>query len=97
MGIYDADEKREAMDLKLRVETTIDKKIERGIAKELITDADAKALQKALKKASKQHDVEWWLDEKIYKSYEIATHLLNEGELLEFATELEILQKIEKA
>ena len=96
MGMYD-DDKTIANDLKLRVESTIDKKIERGIEKGLITDADAKALQKALKKASKQHNVDWWVEEKIYKSFEIATHLLNEGEFLEFSTELEILQKIEKA
>lgn len=97
MGYFDDEDDFNAKDIMLRVENTIERKIERGIAKELITDADAKKLKKALKKAEKQHDNDWWLDEKIYKSIEIATHLLKEGEFLEYTEELEILEKIVKA
>lgn len=96
MGYFDDDDFN-AKDIMLRVESTIERKIERGIAKELITDAEGKKLKKALKKAEKQHDNDWWIEEKIYKSIEIATHLLKEGEFLEYTDELEILEKIVKA
>lgn len=94
---FDEDEKREAMDLMLRVERTIGNKIDRGIEKQLITPDEAKKLEKALKQASKKHNIEWWLEEKVFKSFEIATHLLNEAEYGTYYEEIAILEKIEKA
>ena len=90
-------EDNEAVDLQLRVEKTMLNKIERGVTKGIITDAEAKKLAKALKKTRKLYDEDWWLEEKIYKSFEIAMHQLKEQPLGDYYEEIEILQKIEKA
>lgn len=95
--MLDADEKREAEDLKLRVERTVTKKIDRAVDKQIITPAEAKLLDESLTKEAKKHKAEWWLDEKIYTSFEIASHLLGEAELGTYPEEREILAKIEKA
>ena len=93
----DEDEKREADYKKLSTDTTMGKKIDRAVTKGIITEAEAKILNKALTKEARKHNLEWWYEEKIYKAYEVATHLLEEGEYMTLETEKEILQRIEKA
>ena len=93
----DEDEKRDAQDKKLSTETTMGKKIDRAVTKGIITEDEAKILTKALTKEARKHKLDWWYDEKIYKAYEVATHLLEEGEFGTLETEKEILQRIEKA
>lgn len=96
MGYWDLDvdeqEKADADMLKLRIDSYVDKKCDKGIAKELITKEESEKMLKALKKAIRKHkEVDYWTDQKGKKSFEIAI------ELLEDAPELEILMKIEKA
>ncbi len=97
MAYLEDDEKAEADMLKIRIENSIGKKTDRGVDKGLITLDEAKMLCKTVEKLAKKHDVEWWLDEKGFKSMEIITDLLNEAEFGIYETEKEILQKIEKA
>lgn len=93
----DEDEKRDADLKKINTDNTISKKIDRAVTKGIITEDEGKILYKALTKEAKKHKADWWYEEKIYKSYEVATHLLEEGEYMTLETEKEILQRIEKA
>lgn len=102
MGYYDLSveeqEKEDAEMLQMRIATFIDKKCDKGIDKGLITKEESQELLKALNKQMKKHkEVDWWLDQKGKKSYEIAYDLLDETEGFEYDDQKEILQKIEKA
>ena len=94
MAYLDDEDTRDALDLKMRVVNFIGNKTDKGIEKGLITPDEAKTICKTVEKLVKKHDVEWWLDEKGFKSIEIVEDLLNEADFGTCETEKEILEKL---
>ena len=95
MGYWELSEKeqeKEDLDmLKIRVENTIGKKVDRAVEKELITKEDADKLTNALSKFTNKGNYKWWAEQKGNKSFDIAVAIFEDK------PELEILMKIEKA
>lgn len=88
---FSEEEERDADFLYMRVERVINEKIERAENKNIISSEEAKKLTKEIEKEMKKQDVEYWVDSKGQKTFDICLDLLENNDMLE------TLEKIKKA
>ncbi len=96
MAILPSMKEREADDMRLRVQSFCGKKTDRAVEKGMITKEEADKVFNAVGKLFYKFKNDWWIDQKGHKSYEILMLLFEQAEG-DFASHIEILQKIEKA
>ena len=96
MAIIPSVKEREADDMRLRIQSFCGKKTDRAVEKGIITQEEADKVFKAVGKLFYKFDDGWWIGRKGHKSYETLIILFEEAEG-DFASHIEILQKIEKA
>lgn len=96
MAIIPSDDEREADDMRLRIQSFCGKKTDRAVEKGIITQEEADKVYNAVGKLFYKFDDDWWIDRKGHKSYETIMLLFEQAEG-DFASHIEILQKIEKA
>jgi len=96
MAIIPSDEEREADDMRLRISSFSFTKTERAVEKGIITKEDAEKIRKDIEKLLYKFNDDWWRDRKGHKSFETMQLMFNTADG-DFARDIEILQKIEKA